>query len=160
MAFHDDLLQQARHLIHKESRKPKQASLRRAVSTAYYALFHLLVSESIANWRRPAIRKTLGRAFEHGVMKSASNRILDTSRFPFTGQNPNTVSALRGVAKAFAELQEKRHTADYDNTRFWTKTDALAAVTLAERAFLSWKSIRDERIAQEYLISLLIKSRS
>jgi hypothetical protein len=44
VAYHDDLLQQALELVHSKQRKPKQASLRRAVSTAYYALFHLLIS--------------------------------------------------------------------------------------------------------------------
>ena len=38
MSLHQDLLAQARHLLRKEPRRPKQASLRRAVSAAYYAL--------------------------------------------------------------------------------------------------------------------------
>ena len=46
MSLHDDLLVRAEHLIHKEPRRPRQASLKRAVSTSYYALFHLLVSEA------------------------------------------------------------------------------------------------------------------
>ena len=37
MAFADDLLEQAYHLVRKDGQNPKQASLRRAVSTAYYA---------------------------------------------------------------------------------------------------------------------------
>ena len=41
MSFPNDLLEQARHLANREPKRPKQASLRRAVSTAYYALFHL-----------------------------------------------------------------------------------------------------------------------
>ncbi len=43
MAFHDDLLEQANHLARRERGRPRQASLRRAVSSAYYALFHLLI---------------------------------------------------------------------------------------------------------------------
>lgn len=39
MPFPEDLLQQAYDLANKEPTDPKQASLRRAVSTAYYALF-------------------------------------------------------------------------------------------------------------------------
>ena len=50
MAFADDLLEQAYHLANRESGDPKQASLRRAVSTAYYALFHLLIDEAVGNW--------------------------------------------------------------------------------------------------------------
>jgi hypothetical protein len=59
MAYHDDLLQQSLLLVHKEPRNPKQASLRRAVSTAYYALFHLLISEAVANWSRTNLRAAL-----------------------------------------------------------------------------------------------------
>ena len=60
-AYHDDLLAQALSLVHKEPRNPKQASLRRAVSAAYYALFHLLISEAVANWNRVNLRAALGR---------------------------------------------------------------------------------------------------
>jgi uncharacterized protein (UPF0332 family) len=45
MPYCDDLLEQALHLAKREKKKPRQASLRRAVSTAYYALFHLLIHE-------------------------------------------------------------------------------------------------------------------
>jgi len=81
MAYHDDLLRQALHLVHKEPRKPRQASLRRGVSTAYYALFHLLISEAVANWNRVSLRAALGRAFDHGIMKAApiEFRIRDNS---------------------------------------------------------------------------------
>ena len=53
MAFHDDLLELAQDLANLHPEDPHQASLRRAVSTAYYALFHLLISEATANWARP-----------------------------------------------------------------------------------------------------------
>ncbi len=125
MAFHDDLLRQAIQLVHKESKHPKQASLRRAVSTAYYAMFHFLIWETTANWSRHALRARLGRAFDHAPMKSASNRILDSRMFPFTGEDPTVVANLKTVAKAFAQLQEKRHTADYDNGASWIRTEAL-----------------------------------
>jgi uncharacterized protein (UPF0332 family) len=159
VAYHDDLLAQAVSLVHKEPRNPKQASLRRAVSTAYYALFHLLISEAVANWNRASLRAALGRAFDHNIMKAASNRIQNTRQFPFTGEDPKVVAALKGVAKTFAGLQEKRHIADYDNTTFWTRTEALAWVKSAEQAFATWKPIRNEQIAQEYLVSLVVKKR-
>lgn len=159
MAYHDDLLIQAFMLVRKEPRKPRQASLRRAVSSAYYALFHLLVSESVANWRHADQRAALGRAFDHTSMKSASNRLQDTRLFKFTDENPTVVTALKYVAKIFAQLQEQRHTADYDNATFWTKTEALTQVASVQQAFSTWKSIRKERISQAYLMSLLVKKR-
>ena len=70
MPFPDHLLEQAQHLANRERKRPRQASLRRAVSTAYYALFHLLVSEAILNWKRVDQRHLLARFFEHGKMKS------------------------------------------------------------------------------------------
>ncbi len=159
MAYHDDLLKQALQLVHKEPRNPKQASLRRAVSTAYYALFHLLVSEAVANWNRGDLRAALGRAFDHGVMKAASNRLQDTRQFPFTGSDPEVVAALKEIAITFVQLQQRRHIADYDNTTFWTRKEALGQVESAQQAFLMWKTIRDEHIAQAYLVSLIVKKR-
>jgi uncharacterized protein (UPF0332 family) len=159
VAYHDDLLQQALLLVHKEPRSPRQASLRRAVSAAYYSLFHLLVSEAVANWGRANLRAALGRAFDHGNMKAASNRLQDPRQFPFVGQDPRAVAALRSVGKTFAQLQEKRHIADYDNTTFWTRTDALSQIKSAEQAFAIWRSIRNEQIAQAYLVSLIVKKR-
>ena len=71
------LLAQARHLATKESNRPQQVSLRRAVSNAYYALFHFLIDESCRIWigSGPAgtlFRTTLARAFEHGQMAEAA----------------------------------------------------------------------------------------
>ncbi len=68
MPFPNDLLEQARHLANREPKRPKQASLRRAVSTAYYALFHLLSIETAKNWKRPAERSTVARMLDHSPM--------------------------------------------------------------------------------------------
>lgn len=84
MAFADDLLEQAHHLARREKKKPKQASLRRAVSTAYYALFHLLVAAAVANWKNIEQRPDLARAFEHGRMKDASNKAANS---PYSEQD-------------------------------------------------------------------------
>jgi hypothetical protein len=92
-------------------------------------------------------------------MKSASKRLFDSRQFPFTGEDPKTVSALKAVANTFAQLQEQRHKADYDNSTFWTRAEALKQVKSAEQAFVTWKSIRHEQIAQAYLVSLVVKKR-
>ena len=158
MAFHDDLLDQAIHLVHLDPQNPKQASLRRAISTAYYAIFHLLVDEAVSNWGRH--NPGLARAFDHKTMKIASLRFLDPNEFPFLGEDRKVVASLRLVAKSFAELQENRHIADYDNTTFWIATDALTLVKSAERALAGWRTIRVELIAQDYLVALLFKNRA
>lgn len=159
MAYHDDLVRQALQLVHKEPRNPKQDSLRRAVSTAYYALFHLLISEAVANWNRVNLRTALSRAFDHSIMRAASKRIQNAQQSASTGNDRGVVADLKAVAKTFVQLQEQRHIADYDNDRFWTRTEALAQVKSAEQAFSAWRPIRNEQIAQAYLVSLIVKKR-
>jgi hypothetical protein len=73
MGLAQDLLQQADHLAAYEGANPSQASLRRAVSTAYYALFHLLVEEAGQRWSGSSEARTgMERAFQHGPMKNTS----------------------------------------------------------------------------------------
>jgi len=71
-----ELLDQARHLIDEEPRRPKQASFRRGVSAAYYALFHKLTDASskflvAGNGEgRQELRHAIRRSYAHGGMKS------------------------------------------------------------------------------------------
>ena len=160
MAYADHLLEQARHLANRERRRPRQASLRRAVSTAYYALFHLLISEATLNWKRADQRALLARFFEHGKMKTASerqrgecNRFINTT--PSPGPELDCVTHLHRVAVAFLDSQQQRHTADYDNATQWDRAEALALISQVESAFESGRVIRDEPAAHAYLISLL-----
>jgi hypothetical protein len=63
-----------------------------------------------------------------GKLSGSFIRNQDTNQFPFTGEDPKVVAALRAVARIFAQLQEQRHIADYDNTTLWTRTAALDQV--------------------------------
>jgi uncharacterized protein (UPF0332 family) len=155
MAYHDDLLRLASDLVARDG--ATQADLRRAVSTAYYALFHLLVSETTLNWKRNSSRNALGRMFDHGMMKRVSDRV--AKKTPFAGEDLINVSGLRLVAKAFVDLQDWRHTADYDNGKFWNLLETIDAVARARSAFIVWNDIKHTDIAQEYLVSLLIRPR-
>lgn len=106
MAFPDDLLELAQELANLHPESPNQASLRRAVSTAYYALFHLLISETTANWARPELRARLGRCFDHGPMKTASEAQVaqsnsDLNDNPPEGEEKTAAIHLRTVANAF-----------------------------------------------------------
>ena len=131
--------------------------MRRAVSAAYYAVFHLLIAEATSNWSNVSLRTALGRAYDHGIMRTASNRILNSKDFPFTGEDPAVVAALRFVAQAFSQLQEDRHFADYSLTKDLDPVEALTQVKSAERIFTVWPTIRGQQIAQAYLVSLLVK---
>lgn len=155
MAYHDDLLAQALQLVHVSP--PSQLTLRRAVSAAYYAVFHLLISEATSNWSNASLRTALGRAYDHGIMKTASNRILNTADYPFAGEDPAVVGNLRSMARTFSQLQEDRHFADYNLTKDLEPLAALRQVKSAQKIFDTWPAIRAEQISQAYLVSLLVR---
>jgi uncharacterized protein (UPF0332 family) len=141
VSLHTDLLAQARHLCQKEPRRPKQASLRRAVSTAYYGLFHGLVSAAVASFlshRHRALRPALMRVFEHRKMAEACQRLLRLKAQP-AAMAPLLGGAalpqdLERAAETLVELQQARHEADYDLVRRFARTEAQALVDLADAA--------------------------
>src|SRR5436305_1257953 len=76
MSLHGDLLEQAERLATIDARRPKQASLRRAVSASYYPLFHLLSSEASALYAAEfGLAARINRTLSHGEMKKASSMI-------------------------------------------------------------------------------------
>jgi len=151
MPFPEDLLQQAYDLAYKETTDPKQASLRRAVSTAYYALFHLLIDEAVGKWAIERQRSILARTFEHSKMKAICDDVLKS--FKSGGGLP---PELNTVAHNFIQLQQHRHTADYDNSKQWSRTDVLNVLTLATDAFNAWLAISTQDAAQDYLLQLFL----
>jgi len=90
-------------------------------------------------------------------MRQASSRVANPQVSPYAGEDPRVVDTLRFVALTFAQLQEDRHFADYNLTKDISSIDALAQVKSAERVFHVWPSIRASQIAQEYLVSLVVK---
>ncbi len=151
MPFPDDLLEQAYDLAHKEPTNPKQASLRRAVSTAYYALFHLLIDEAVSKWAVERQRSVLARTFDHGKMKGTCDDVLKTVK-----SGGSVLPELNTVAHNFIQLQQHRHTADYDNSKQWSRTDVLNGLTLATDAFTAWRAISAQDAAQDYLLQLFL----
>lgn len=160
MAYHDELLEQAWELVHKNPADPKQADLRRSVSAAYYALFHLLISETTAHWSLESSRSGLARMFEHRAMAKAASKATDVKASPFLGEDSEIVEKLRSIAGAFVQLQIERHKADYDTSTPWTQTQALGGVASVVHVFSIWQTIRNEKIAQDFLVSLLIRPRT
>jgi len=160
MEFPGELLQLARDIANLHPDSPNQASLRRAVSTAYYAIFHLLISEATANWARPELRAILGRCFDHGPMKTASETKVSQINTAFKDSSPESAEKtvathLRTVAKAFIQAQQRRNDADYNMEKEWTPVEVDTQIALVNEAFKTWNIIRDEAAAQAYLVSLL-----
>ena len=166
MTLPKELLAQALFLATKEPRRPRQASLRRAVSASYYALFHLLVDEAsrrlVGGANRAALRSCLGRAFDHGTMKTAAKQ------FAARGVSPRLIPGLQDqplqdelvrVASAFVDLQQHRHEADYDLRRRFTRIETLSITSDAEHAFANWRLVRGSPQADTFLVGLLAYDR-
>ena len=108
-----DLIIAARLLAEQPRRgRPPEANLRRAISTAYYALFHCL-AENCADMMvgGPGSRRDtdawlqMYRALDHGT---ARRRCRDT------GSIARFHTAIRNFADKFVEMQGLRHQSDYN----------------------------------------------
>lgn len=136
--IHDDLLEIAAQLARLETRRPKQASLRRAVSTAYYALFHALAAscaEQLIGWSKPwAAFSPIYRSLDHAKAK----KILQNA----AAYGPN--AAL--IGPVFIQLQERRHLADYDPEPFALgRSETLELIALAAEAVRAVREMPDEQ---------------
>jgi uncharacterized protein (UPF0332 family) len=163
MSLQDDLLVQAQQLAQLDARRPKQANLRRAVSSAYYALFHLLTSETSALYAaEPGLAARINRTLGHLDMKKASTMI-GNGKLPRALQPPSgvytTPDELKTVAKAFVSLQEARHEADYDLSQTFRRRQVLDYIQSARQAFEAWERIRKTDDARLYLACFLLWKR-
>lgn len=155
MAYSDDLLQHAVFLSELDTpNEPKQVDLRRAVSASYYALFHLLTTEAALNWKHPGQRDRFARLFDHGRMKTCAARVASRA-LPDDGDEAPVVADLKLIADSFLKLQEARHSADYDKSIVWSRTQVWEIIILAEDAMAAWSRIRDKEPAQVFLLELM-----
>ena len=140
-----DLFKQAEALATLDAKKPKQVNSRRAVSSAYYAVFHYLVEEACrvqlgTQHAQTPYRDVLARAFVHGTMKSActgfnggSPKAAVFKGLPrdASGKFPTHI-AIKEVARVFADLLQKRHFADYDRSERLKRSEVLSVIEEAK----------------------------
>lgn len=146
-----DFIATARDLTGTNRRRPRQTNLRRAVSTAYYALFHCLTAccadtfaggagsgRSTEAWRQAY------RALDH---KQARNRCKDAAQRNFP------VEILRFAAH-FADMQRERERADYDPDANFTKSEVTQHIndTAATVSQFLATPIRDRRAFAVYVL--------
>jgi hypothetical protein len=124
------LLDHAEMLCRLSPRRPRQVDLRRAVSAAYYAVFHELChvcANTLVGTGAASATEAWSLAYRsvnHGVAKRRC-RALPNQAFP---------PGIRNFAKTFVTLQEERHRADYDPTARFSRSSALRLVGNARRA--------------------------
>lgn len=151
-----DLLRIARQLasgaIGAGRGRPRQAELRRAVSAAYYAMFHALarctantlVGTASSNRSQAAWRQTY-RALEHGHARNQCGRQAIMSRFP---------SEIQSFGETFVIRQWHRHDADYDPDVRFSRSFVMQIIDETEAAITDFESVqaRDRRAFSIYVL--------
>jgi hypothetical protein len=132
------------------------------VSTAYYALFHLLIREAMARIvADPTLRSRVGRSFDHGKMKQVCQEYSDATFVAgVLTVRPGVAIApqLQAIGTAFVDLQQARHDADYDTATPLGDADADLKVTTAEKAFLDWAACQADPSSGVFLTDLFLRS--
>ena len=150
MSLARDLLAQAQMLATREPKKPRQASLRRAISSAYYALFQLLVDAAsrqlVSGLDNTRLRHRVARSFRHNEMKNTCKDVAQwrannpPKRFAGLLDAQPTAEWVR-VAEAFVELQQARHNADYNVETKFSRDDVVTLIRTADRAFEAFDAL-------------------
>ena len=123
-----DLIETAHGLTELSRRRPTQANLRRALSTAYYAVFHCLaatVADALMGKGRGDAWHQTYRALEHGSARRACRNMQAMREFP---------PEIQDFAETFNDLQKVRHRADYALDGRYNKADVLEEIEVAEMA--------------------------
>lgn len=144
----------AKKLANASPKKPRQADLKRAISTAYYALFHAMAKDAadmlvgVGPNRPDKAWSHLYRSLQHSDAKNACQGVRNFS-FPVS---------IQSCADAFITLQQKRHDADYDPDFRVLRADAMDSIQMAENAIRDLRATpRKDR--QAFAIQLLLKRR-
>lgn len=123
--LHEDLIDVARELAQLDRGRgpPRQATLRRAISTAYYAVFHAIAfhcaNQLVGKSKSWEYFTPVYRALEHGKTKLVLEAL---------GKQHE---AFASIAQIFIELQRARELADYDPEY---RMGRVAVLDLIERA--------------------------
>ena len=137
------LMDVAAHLtLSSQDRPEHQERLRRAVSTAYYAMFHTLANSNAnaligapMNDNDAAAWNRTYRALEHGTARN---------RFQNNSQMASFPNMVREFADAFTRLQGERHTADYNPSPTFTVSGTLQTIDQARQTIIRFGGASSE----------------
>ena len=145
--------------------RPKQAKLRRSVSTAYYSLFSLLVAEAAtmmvgSGKKNKALRGYVMRAISHraiaNVCKGFASRNPD-NKIKTVLEDPKKIpDNLTYIARTCHDLQAHRHEADYNFIKSFTKEEVTGIVDEAKAAHDKWATVRDHEATKVFLAALVV----
>jgi hypothetical protein len=159
----DHLFEQADRLIASPPHgPPRQVDLRRAISSAYYGVFHAVLA-AVANRfigstkQATSLYSLVYRSIDHHALRNLCLEVTKTNLSP--KYIPHTPTGgfgaeIRGFAEGTIELQEKRHSADYDPSIRFNTSDAVLVIHVARTALAQFNSASAD--ARDAFLSLLL----
>lgn len=168
--MHRNLLALAKDLATLDKRRPRQVSLRRAVSTAYYALYHQLLDTAVRRMFPDscdrALRDAAARSFTHGAMKRLAIQALKPPQKRERRYNDvlgaQCVSEdLQDVCQTLLTLQAAREKADYDLSpgARQVRSDVSALLRNVERVSAVWRTISATAEGRRFVLALVLYGR-
>jgi hypothetical protein len=139
----EHLIDQAERLIAQvPPRRPRQVDLRRAISSAYYAVFHAMLAAAAdqfvgATKRSSSQYSLVYRSIDHATIRDMCSQAQKQSisrRFAHYAPRSGFGANIQAFAAAVVDMQKMRHEADYDPSIFVARSDALLAISAARLA--------------------------
>lgn len=164
MSLAADLLQQTEDLLNLDPRRPKQASLRRSISTAYYSLFSLLVDEAAraavgGGPGKKLLRGYVIRTFYHKGMADVCRRFVNKNHSKKIEEllpGHQISEDLVYIADTFCFLQDERTEADYNFVRSYTKEYVNVIISDAKIVHEKYQAIKNREETKIFLMALLV----
>lgn len=159
----EHLLDQADALLVRTRGGPhRQADLRRAISTAYYAAFHTLLIAAadrvIGRGKRATSQYALVyRSIDHRGLSSFCHLLAQLSlpaKYRSSEPHGGFTAEIRAFARSITDLQQERHSADYDPSRRVEASGAAALIRVARTSIRLWVAASVDR--REAFLMLLV----
>lgn len=159
----DHLFEQADKLIAPPPHgPPRQVDLRRAISSAYYGVFHAVLAAAANRFvgstkQSTSLYSLVYRSIDHDSLRKlcleVTKRNLSPKYIPHTPTGGFGVE-IRAFARGTLELQERRHSADYDPSIRFSTSDATLVIDLARTSLDQFNAASAD--ARNAFLSLLL----
>ena len=155
-----DLIRIAAHLangaVGARRGRPRQTELKRAVSAAYYAMFHTLavccanqIAGATRSGRTELTWRQVYRALEHGYARAQCERSSSIGAFP---------REIRAFAEQFVHMQSQRQSADYDPAATFLRFDVKKHVEETALTIAQFNAVSNMQ-KRAFAVYVLLRSR-
>jgi hypothetical protein len=143
--------------------RPHEEDWRRAISAAYYGLFHFVIAAAadmmVGADRRDTFLYTLVyRSVDHSRLRNLCSQLSGTKPQNLPLVPSSGFGTIADFARIASNLYELRNLADYDPSRNFTPDEAKLAISDTRQA-ITWFQQGTKEQQETFLTLLLFKSR-